>query len=208
MDVKRWIAKGLRVILQPPAITNSDIAKTSKACSGSHINNSQIGKYSYVGHDCFLSNVQMGSFVSIADNCRIGGAAHPMERVSTSPVFHAGKNVMKKNFADFPMLSTPTTTIGSDVWIGANTVVISGVNIASGAVVGAGSVVTKDIGPYEIWAGNPAKKIRNRFEEHIIDGMLSARWWEWNDEKIMKYVNYFDSPTAFLKELGLQEELR
>ena len=78
--------------------------------------------------------------------------------------------------------------------------IFSGVTIGVGAVVGAGSVVTHDIPPYEIWAGNPAKKIRNRFDEKVTEDLLKTKWWEWDDEKIEKYAYLFDKPLKFIEK--------
>ena len=89
--------------------------------------------------------------------------------------------------------------ISSDVWIGAGVTVLSGVTIGVGAVVGTGSVVTHDIPPYEIWAGNPAKKIRNRFDEETRKELLQTAWGEWSDEKIEKYSHLFDNPQKFIE---------
>ena len=111
----RYIAKGLRHILQPPALTDCKIDKTSAVCSGSQINRTSMGRYSYIGHDCFFVNVDVGVFGSIADGCRVGGEMHPIHRVSSSPVFCAGKNVMKKNFCYLEPIKTPKTFIGNDV---------------------------------------------------------------------------------------------
>ena len=119
---------------------------------------------------------------------------HPIERVSSSPVFHKGRNILKKNFVEFDTVSDKDIVINSDIWIGAGVTVLSGVTIGVGAVVGAGSVVTHDIPPYEIWAGNPAKKIRNRFDEKVTEDLLKTKWWEWDDEKIEKYAYLFDKP--------------
>jgi len=84
--------------LHIPAIKESRIDRTSKVCSGSHLVNVSMSKYSYIGNFCTVLNANIGSFCSIADNVIIGGASHPLEWVSTSPVFHSGKNVMKKIF--------------------------------------------------------------------------------------------------------------
>ena len=201
MDLKRLLAKGVKVIFNPAALTNCQVNKNAKICSGTQMNNSSINRYSYCGHDCFVLNCDIGSFVSIADNCRLGGAMHPIERVSSSPVFHKGKNVLNKNFAKFDDISDKKIVISSDVWIGAGVTVLSGVTIGVGAVVGAGSVVTHDIPPYEIWAGNPAKKIRNRFDEEISKELLQTTWWEWSDEKIGKYSYLFDNPQKFIESI-------
>lgn len=199
MDLKRIVAKGIRTIFNPAALTNCQVNKNAKICSGTQMNNSSINRYSYCGHDCFILNCDIGSFVSIADNCRLGGAMHPIERVSSSPVFHKGKNILNKNFAKFDDISDKKIVISSDVWIGAGVTVLSGVTIGVGAVVGTGSVVTHDIPPYEIWAGNPAKKIRNRFDEETRKELLQTAWWEWSDEKIEKYCHLFDNPQKFIE---------
>ncbi|GLQ81463.1 hypothetical protein GCM10007881_49840 [Mesorhizobium huakuii] len=77
------------------------------------------------------------------------------------------------------------TEIGNDVWIGLRAVIMPGIRIGDGAVVGAGSIVTKDVAPYAIVAGNPARFIRSRFTDDQIASLLAIRWWEWSDEKIM-----------------------
>src|SRR5690606_33723124 len=101
-----------------PAIKNSQIHKTSKVCSFSHIVDTKIDRYSYVGNNCTIINSKIGKFCSIADNCIIGGASHPIEWVSTSPVFHSGRNIMRKNFAKHKYISSKETIVGNDVWIG------------------------------------------------------------------------------------------
>ena len=113
MDLKRLLAKGVKVIFNPAALTNCQVNKNAKICSGTQMNNSSINRYSYCGHDCFVLNCDIGSFVSIADNCRLGGAMHPIERVSSSPVFHKGKNVLNKNFAKFDEISDKKIVISS-----------------------------------------------------------------------------------------------
>lgn len=205
MDLKRIVAKGLRALLQPPAVTSSQVHKTARVCSGTQVNFTQIDRYSYIGHNGFTLHANIGPFCSIADNCRIGGSNHPMHFVSTSPVFHKGKNIMDKNFSEHNIEQEPETMIGADVWIGANVIVRSGVKIGCGAVVGAGSVVTHDIPPYEIWAGVPARKIKDRFEKSVVDGLLKSQWWEWNDEKLEEYSSFFNDPVSFLSALEGKE---
>lgn len=199
--IKRYIAKGLRQILQPPALTNCKIDKTSAVCSGSHINRTSMGRYSYIGHDCFFVNVDVGSFCSIADGCRVGGAMHPIQRVSSSPVFHAGKNVMKKNFCHLKEIETPKTIIGNDVWIGANVCIKAGVTIGDGAVIGMGAIVTEDVAPYEVRAGVPARLIKKRFDDETIRRLMETQWWNWDDEKIVRLADNFENVEDFLKHI-------
>lgn len=194
-----YIAKLIRR-LHRPAIRASQIHKTARVCSNSQVNSTQVGKYSYIGNNCFTNHVKIGAFCSIADNCFIGGAAHPIDFVSTSPVFCKGANIMGKNFAQKEFEVIKATEIGNDVWLGAGTTVLAGRKIGNGVVVGAGSVVTKDIGDYEIWAGNPAKFIRKRFDEDIEKELSALDWWNWDDEKISRLAQFSDDPEKFIEE--------
>ena len=196
--IKYVFSKGMRILMFPPAINNSTIDSSSKICSGSQINNTVLGKYSYIGYNCFSVDVEIGKFCSIADNCRLGGASHPADWVSSSPVFIKGKNVLKKNLANHKYVATKHTIIENDVWIGAGTQIKSGVRIGTGAIIGMGSIVTKDVPPYTIVAGTPAKIIRKRFDDEICDALLKSKWWDWDDEKIEKYAEYFPEPKVFI----------
>lgn len=199
MNIRYLIAKGLKRLLNPPALNGCHIDKTARVCSRSELNVVTLGKYSYIGNDCFMVQVHVGSFCSIADRCCIGGAGHPIERVSSSPVFHEGANILHKNFQKFSYKHTPITNIENDVWIGIGTIVRSGVTIHNGAVIGAGSVVTHDIPPYEIWAGNPAKKIRDRFDKDIAEKLQTKKWWELSDTEIEKESCNFDDVEEYIK---------
>lgn len=198
---KFLIAKGLKRILFPSALRNCQIDKNSYVCAQSDLNNVSMGKFSYIGYRCFATNVKIGNFCSIADNCRLGNGMHPIEFVSTSPVFCEGKNILKKNFSNHKYENNKMTIIENDVWIGANVLVKSGVTIHNGAVVGMGSVVTKDIPAYEIWAGVPARFIRRRFETEIVDGLENLQWWNWDEKKIMDNSNFFDNPSNLIRNV-------
>ena len=106
---------------------------------------------------------------------------------------------MKKKFIRLDYQTHVTTHIGNDVWIGGDCLIKGGVTIADGAVIGMGSVVTHDVGPYEIWAGNPAKMIRKRFDDEIIKKLLAIQWWNWDDEKIKEYAHLINDVPEFLK---------
>lgn len=190
-----------------PSIKNSEIHKKSKVCSASLIVNSSINKYSYVGNACTVVNTEIGSFCSIADNCIIGGASHPIDWLSTSPVFHNGRNILKTNFSNQEYTTTTKTNIGHDVWIGSNVIIKSGVKISDGAVIGMGSIVTKDVGPYEIWAGNSAKLIKKRFDEQTISDLIDLRWWEFEDKVIKKHASKVSNIQIAIKELKNESSL-
>lgn len=196
--------------LHIPAIKECKIDKTSKVCSGSHLVNVTMARYSYIGNFCTVLNTNIGAFCSIADNVIIGGASHPLDWVSTSPVFHSGKNVMIKNFYGHSFENTYITNIGNDVWIGNNCLIKAGIKVGNGAVIGMGSVVTKDVGPYEIWGGNPAKLIRKRLSEEKIYELLNTKWWNYDDKKLENLALYFSNVESFInrtKSEGRNEDI-
>lgn len=200
-DLKLLFAKGLRIILRPPAIRQSRIDKTAKVCSGSNINYSSLGKYSYVGNDCYTYYSKIGSFCSIGDNCKIGSPSHSIHWVSTSPVFYSGNNCLKKNIGNLVFNDNiEYTIIGNDVWIGAGVFVKSGVTISDGAIIGMGAVVVHDVGPYEIWAGNPARFIRKRFPDEVVQKLLFIKWWNFDMKEIEKCSVYMNDVNKFIEE--------
>jgi serine acetyltransferase len=99
----------------------------------------------------------------------------------------------------FPFDYSKRTTIGNDVWIGDCALVKAGVTIGDGAVIGMGSVVTKDIPPYEIWAGNPARRIKVRFDPDTVARMLATKWWDLDDAAIEKKAKSMNDPKKFLE---------
>ena len=192
--------KFVQLYLTPRIINNCRIDKTSRVCSGSILNNVFIGKYSYIGHKCSINECEIGNMCSIAGECVIGGSAHPIKWVSTSPVFHAEHNVLEKYFGNKHFKVRTKTIIGNDVWLGSRVMIKGGVHIGNGVVIGMGSVVTKDIPPYEIWAGNPAHKIRDRFEKDISVGINRLSWWNLEEKYFQRLAEYIDDPELFLSE--------
>lgn len=187
--------------IQISSIRSSEIDKKAKIASQSNIVSLKIGKYSYVGNGCTISNVEIGKFCSVADNCIIGGASHPIEWISTSPVFHEGNNILGKNFSKHSFQTTKRTYIGNDVWIGNNCLIKSGVTVGNGSIVGMGSVVTKDIPSFEIWAGNPARKIRDRFQNEIKEDLNVIEWWNYPEELLAKNAKNSNNVKKFLKNI-------
>jgi acetyltransferase-like isoleucine patch superfamily enzyme len=200
VNLKYLFAKGLKKFLNPPAILNTEIDKTARAASGGHIVNSCVGRFSYIGNYSEVINTEIGAFTSIADYCSIGGANHPMNWVSTSPVFHSGKNIMNFNFSVHEFHTTKSTKIGNDVWLGKGVFIKSGIRIGDGAIIGMGSVVTKDVEPYSIVAGNPAKLIRKRFDENTILALGELKWWNWDERKIRNSAKKFNDIGIFIEE--------
>ena len=188
--------------LRGNAIRNSRIDKTAVIYSGSSVSSSIIKKYSYCGYDCSISNTVIGAFCSISDHVVIGGAEHPMQWISTSPVFenvkHSGPT---KRFSIHNLPPIKQTIIGNDVWIGHAATVKQGVCIGDGAVIGTGAIVTKDVPPYAIVVGCPAKIIKYRFNEETINRLLSLQWWNLSDDKLILLAPYIQDPKLFIDKL-------
>lgn len=185
-------------------IINSQVDKTAKICQGNNVVDSKIGRYSYTGYDCQIVNCEIGAFCSISDHVFIGGAEHPMDWGSTSPVFqnvkHSGP---AKRFASFDLPKSKRTIIGNDVWIGHGVSIKQGVKIGDGAVIATGAVVTKDVPSYAVVGGVSAKVLKYRFEENLIQQLLESQWWNLDDEQMQKVAPYVKNPKEFVEQVGL-----
>lgn len=185
-------------------VRNSYIAPKAQISYFVKFYNSSIGSFSYISNNCNVFSTEIGRYTSIGLGCNIGGGEHPLDWVSTSPVFQ-NKRTFKQGYNGLQYEPYKKTFIGNDVFIAPNAIIKTGVKISDGAVVGAGAVVTKDIGPYEIWAGNPARIIRKRFSDDQIEKLLELKWWNWPEERLAKVVEYINQPEIFLMK-GLQME--
>lgn len=199
-EIEYYLAKLIKK-LHLRAIKNCEIHKTAKVCAGSQLVNVKLGKYTDVGYDCIIIDTEIGSFCSLGANIIIGGASHTIDWVSTSPVFNENPDHLPKKFSKHSFDLSSKTIIGNDVWIGNNVLIKSNTTIGDGAVIGMGSVVTKSIPPYEIWAGNPAKFIKNRFNDERTSKILKSKWWDLEDEKIEKMAGSFNNVNEFLKQI-------
>lgn len=187
-------------ITSPKAIKNSYVSKKAKVMFGSQIHSSKINSYSYVGSNCQIIETEIGKFCSLGNNIIIGGANHPKDWVSTSPLFHEGNNIFRRNFSTHPFEPYTKTIIKNDVWIGNNAIIMAGVEVGNGAIIGAGSVVTKDVEDYTIVAGNPARVINRRFGKNITyhESILKIQWWDFSENKLKDIAKHISNPEKFI----------
>ena len=139
----------------------------------------ELGDFTYISFHTAIAKTKIGKFCSIGPDCKIGLGRHPSEKfVSTHPVFFSPNKRAQITFSDKDYFKEfDEINIGNDVWVGANCIIIDGVSIADGVIVAAGSVVTKDIPPYAIVGGIPAKIIRYRFSDEKIKLIEKSEWW-------------------------------
>lgn len=158
-------------------------------CNG----NVKIGRYTSInGPNTFILSkiypIEIGSFCSIAPGVRIQEYYHEYRRITS---YYINKHIFNKKENE-DIFSKGKILIEDDVWIGANVVILSGIKVGRGSIIGAGSIVTKDIPAYSIVGGNPAKIIRKRFTEEIIIKLEKIEWWNWDIEKIKKNKDFFN----------------
>ena len=144
-----------------------------------------------------IDRLIIGKFCSIATGVKFmmgGTQGHNYEWIASYPL-----DFLDTNFDGYNKVPPKAyrlkgdTVIGNDVWIGAEAMIMPGINIADGCVIGARSLVTKNIGPYEIWGGNPAKLIKKRFCDEDIEKLLQIKWWDWDLEKLREKLSFVRS---------------
>ena len=152
---------------------------------GGSFHDCTIGCYSYFASQARVSMAEIGRFCSVGPYLICGHGDHPTDFASTSPVFFSTGTPCGVTFASLNCFEErKRIRIGHDVWIGARVFIRDGVQVGTGAIIAAGSVVVKDVPDYAIVGGVPAKTIRFRFPREIVDRLLILRWWEWPEEKL------------------------
>jgi acetyltransferase-like isoleucine patch superfamily enzyme len=173
------------------------LGKGSSVRQNTELYNVTFGKYSGVNSNSCLRNVNVGNFTSIGEYCRIGLLKHPLNNITTIALHQRhfarilGSELLAQNEAS--SIYYGDTNIGHDVWIGDCVIIPGGISIGNGSVIGAGAVVTKDVSPFSVVVGVPAKLVKYRFTEKQIQYIEKLQWWLWSDEEIKKNANLFIS---------------
>lgn len=183
---------------------NNQIDPTVVVYRMAKIKGASIGRYSYIGNDTDVECADIGQFCSISDHCRIGMGGHTLGMLSTSPIFTEALNGTKTQWVakDVHAAEDKRVIIGSDVWVGSHVLINGGVKVGHGAVIGAGAVVVKDVPPYAIVGGVPAKVIRYRFSPEIIQRLLELEWWNMDEKKLKDNISFFQRNNISLDEVN------
>lgn len=197
---------GINIRLSTKIKKLKKIARHTKIGANTYISGS-LGKYSYIGNNCEL-NADIGNFCSIANNVKTIEGSHPTDRISTSPVFYSTQKQCGKSFAAEQLyddiIVNPNgcaVSIGNDVWIGENVLIKGGITIGDGACIAMGAVVVKDIPPYSIVGGIPAKIIKIRFPEEKVKLLLESKWWLKSDSWLQSNWRLFSNPNEFFSQI-------
>lgn len=173
-------------------LDNATLGKYVGIFGSPMIINSEIGDYSYIQTNSRIINCGIGKFCSIGANVTTAPGKHDLNFISTSPCLLYNNTIVPKSFNIKDKYNyNQRVIIENDVWIGEGALILEGVTIKTGAIVGAHAVVTKDVEPYAIVGGVPAKLIRFRFPKEFIDKLLESKWWDHNEEWFIKNIDLF-----------------
>jgi phosphonate metabolism protein (transferase hexapeptide repeat family) len=172
------------------------IGRCCEVLGDTAIEYAELGDYSYLGPGCMVADARIGKFCAIAAQVRIGAPNHPLDRPSQHrftycPEYYSADAA--RDHAFFRERRADRVVIGNDVWIGHAVIVMPGVTVGDGAVLAAGAVVTRDVAPYTIVGGVPAKQIRERFNRDIAAQLTRIAWWNWPAETIFQRLPEFQS---------------
>ncbi|MDD7911778.1 DapH/DapD/GlmU-related protein [Pseudovibrio exalbescens] len=177
-------------------LRETTIGRRCEILQRSALEYTELGDYSYVGSDCMIADTTIGKFTAIAAHVRLGPPNHPMHRPSQhrftyTPEYYEAD--AERDHAFFKERRQARVTIGNDVWIGHGVTVLAGVTVGDGAILAAGAVVAKDVEPYTIVGGVPAKKIKDRFPQQLSKRLRALRWWDLPEAVLFHNLALFQS---------------
>lgn len=196
-------------IHETATVSQSTLGRYTEIGDRCRIDEVEFGDYSYIERDGSIWCATIGKFANIAASVRINATNHPMWRATLHHFTYRAPNYWDDAEVDmdedfFAWRRSNRITIGHDVWIGHGATVLPGVNVGNGAIIGAGAVVSKDVAPYKIVGGVPAKLIRERFPKEIGERMDKLCWWDWDHAKLRTALDDFRAleADAFLTKHG------
>lgn len=188
-------------------IAGSEFGRYCEIGQGSRVQHSVFGDYSYCDRMCDIANADIGKFSNIASFVRLGASDHPLDRASLHHFMYRSAYYWPGEADDadwFEARRARRVVVGHDTWIGHNAQVKPEVTVGHGAVVAAGAVVTKDVAPYMIVAGVPAKPLRERVAGPVAERLMALAWWDWDHARLRAALEDFRALTAeaFLEKYG------
>ncbi len=180
---------GLQPCIDPTAsVRDTRFGIYTEVGARTSIAETEFGDYSYVVHDSQIIYATVGKFCSIASHTRINPGNHPLDRVALNHFTYRASayGLGPDDAAFFDWRRGAHVTLGHDVWLGHGAIVLPGVSIGTGAAIGAGAVVTKNIPPFAVAVGNPARVLRFRFSEAVRESLHRIAWWDWCREELAK----------------------
>ena len=182
---------------------NSKFTPYTHILSGAKLNNVSVGKYSRIGVNCQVTNATIGNFTAIGKNTVITVGQHPTNYLTSHSIFYKKGNWGWHGdwIAPIDFNSNQKVNIGNDVWIGRQCIIMDGVTIGNGAIIATGAVVTKDVPPFAIVGGVPAKIIKYKYSQEMIELLEKIQWWNLPDEEITKIIDLFHIKNPSIEDL-------
>ncbi len=193
--------------IHPEAVvTGSSLGAWTEIQAHSKVNEIELGDYSYITEYCQVCWATIGKFANIASFSRINPGNHPTWRISLHHfTYRSSQYQMGENDAEFfDWRKKHWVSIGHDTWLGQGCTVLAGRKIGTGAVVGAGAVVSRDVEPFSVVAGVPARPIKQRFSKEVQEGIMRLAWWDWSHHQLKEALPDMRSmsPQAFIEKYG------